>query len=65
MQTTTTDLVDLSRGALLAQAREILVRQASAIYAPECLHLLEEIFWCNTAIMAEEQLIHIVRRGDL
>lgn len=65
MQMTTNDLVGLSRGELLAQARGVLVRQASKMYAPECLSILEEIFWCNTAIMADEQLIHIVRRGDL
>lgn len=64
MQTTTVDLVDLSRGELLAQAREVLLRQAAEIYAPEAIPVLQEIFWCNTAIMADEQLAHIVLRGD-
>ncbi len=63
MQTTPTDLVGLSRGDLLARAREVLVRQAAEIYDAEALAHVEKVFARNTVIMADEQLMHIVRRG--
>lgn len=64
MQTTTVELVSLSREELLAAARSTLVRQAARHYAPEALPVVENIFWRNTAIMADEQLVHIIRRGE-
>ncbi len=63
MQTMTNDLVDLPRGKLLAQAREVLLRQAVEIYDAEALSHVEKVFARNTVIMTDEQLVHIVRRG--
>lgn len=57
-------MVSLPRGTLLALAREALVRQASAIYAPEALTVVEEIFVRNTEVMPAEQLAHIVVHSE-
>jgi hypothetical protein len=57
-------LVSLSAGDLASQARAILVGQAARIYDPEALTVVEEIIDRNVSIMGDEQLQHIVLRGD-
>jgi hypothetical protein len=64
MQTDLTNLVSLSAGDLASQARAILVGQAARIYDPEALTVVEEIIDRNVSIMGDEQLQHIVLRGD-
>ena len=64
MDTPTSDLADLPRVELLAQARKILSRQAEQIYDVGALMHVVEIFLHNTEMMDDEQLIHIVRRGE-
>jgi hypothetical protein len=64
MHTSSSDLTDLPRYILLAEARNILSRQAELIYDVEALSHVVGIFFRNTELMTDEQLVHIVRRGE-
>ncbi len=58
-------LASMPRSQLLTLARATLLRQAALIYDKEALATVALIFAGNTEIMGEEQLAHIVCRGDL
>lgn len=57
-------LLTLTRDQLLAKAREALLREASLVYAPEAMPIVESIFTRAIENMDSEQLAIIASRED-